>query len=153
MDNGEDSCSLYEEFEARERAALPKGKPVIRRSKEYPTTRTFMGSGQSGCCFCKGEDHGPVNCKRFATVEERKHIIREQGRSFVCLRPGQVSRNCRSAKCGNCNKQHHTSVCFKSSSTESPVDSIKSSSSTDVAIRNSSNRGLNPETPPFSHIA
>ena len=110
MDNGEDSCSLYEEFEACERAALPKGKPVIRRSKEYPTTRTFMGSGQSGCCFCKGEDNGPVNCKRFATVEERKHIIREQDRSFVCLRPGHVSRNCRSAKCGNCNKRHHTSV-------------------------------------------
>ena len=113
-----------------------------------------MGSGQSGCCFCKGEVHGPVNCKRFAKVEECKHIIREQGRCFVCLRPVHISRNCRSsAKCGNCNKRHHTSVCFKSSSTESPVDSIKSSSNTDVTIRNSSNRGLNLETPPFSHIA
>ena len=140
---------FLEELEARERAALPKGKPVIRRSKEYPTTRAFMGSGQSGCCYCKGEDHGPVNCKRFATVDERKRIIREQGRCFVCLRPGHISRNCRSsAKCGNCNKRHHTSVCFKTSGTESPVDSIKSSS-TDVTIRNSTNRGLNPETPPF----
>ena len=63
--------------------------------------------------------------------------------------PGHISHNCRSAKCGNCNKRHHTSVCFKSSSTESPVDSIKSSSNTDVTIRNSSNRGFNPETPPF----
>ena len=66
---------FLEELEAHERAALPKGKPVVRSSKEYPTTRAFMGSGQSGCCFCKREDHGPVNCKRFATVEERKRII------------------------------------------------------------------------------
>ena len=68
----------------------------------------------------------------------------------MCLKFGHISRNGRSsAKCGNCNKQHHTSVCFKSSSAESPVDSIKSSSNTDVTIRNSSIRGLNPEIPPF----
>ena len=77
---------------------------------------------QSGCCFCKGEDHGPVNYKRFITVEECKCIIKEQGRCFMCLRPGHVSRNCQSsAKCGNCNKRHHISVCIKSSITESPL--------------------------------
>ena len=85
---------LLEELEARERAALPNGKPVQKRSKDYPTTRTFVGGGQSGVVIAGGEDHGPVNCVRVPLVDDRKRIIREQGRCFVCLRPGHVSRNC-----------------------------------------------------------
>ena len=49
---------LLEELEASEGAAL---LPVQKRSKDYPTTRTFVGGGQSGCCYCRGEYQGPVN--------------------------------------------------------------------------------------------
>ena len=140
---------FLEELEARERAALPKTKPNnnYKRNRDYPTTRTFMGGGHSGCCYCKAEDHGPVNCKRVTAVDDRKRIIREQGRCFICLRPGHISRNCRSSsKCGNCNGRHHTSVCFKA---KPSTDITSTSSSTNSATFSTNASGLNPETPPF----
>ena len=136
---------LLEELEARERAALPKGKPVQKHSKDYPTTRTFVGGGQSGCCYCRGEDHGPVNCVRVPLVDDRKRIIREQGRCFVCLRPGHVSRNCRSSsQCGNCNGRHHTSICLKCNSTKPPIDTQHTPKRMDT-----NSKSLDPKTIPF----
>lgn len=73
-----------------------------------------MGGVESGCCFCKQDNHSPVNCKRVTSVDERKRIIRENGLCFVCLRSGHISRNFRSSyKCDNCSGHQHVSVCWK----------------------------------------
>ena len=51
---------FLEELEARERTAStsPKTKQPhnAKRSKEYPTTRTFMSSGNAGCCIVGKRD-------------------------------------------------------------------------------------------------
>ena len=74
---------FLEELEARERTAStsPKTKEPqnAKRSKEYPTTRTFMSSGNAGCCYCGEEGHTPVHCKKVASIEDRKRYIRENG--------------------------------------------------------------------------
>uniref|UniRef100_A0A1X7SED8 Uncharacterized protein n=1 Tax=Amphimedon queenslandica TaxID=400682 RepID=A0A1X7SED8_AMPQE len=51
---------LLAEVEARERASLPKTKQsgfTPKRGRDFPTTATFTGGSQSGCCFCQQEDH------------------------------------------------------------------------------------------------
>uniref|UniRef100_A0A1X7TGG5 Uncharacterized protein n=1 Tax=Amphimedon queenslandica TaxID=400682 RepID=A0A1X7TGG5_AMPQE len=84
---------LLAEVEARERASLPKTKQsgfTPKRGRDFPTTATFTGGSQSGCCFCQQEDHTPAQCTKVTGVDERKRMIREQGRCFVCLRPGHI---------------------------------------------------------------
>ena len=53
-----------EELEARERASLPKDKPIHRRFRDHPSAKTFVTNGQAGCCYCGDEDHSPIHCKR-----------------------------------------------------------------------------------------
>ena len=124
----------------------PRDRPMQRCSRDYPTARTLVGSGQTGCCYCNNEDHSPVQCKRVVLVEERKRIIRAQGRCFTCLRPGHISSNCRSSyKCGKCSGRHHLSLCMKSNKFKSYSEGIQNSSkSQNVDTSNSSKKGLNP---------
>lgn len=52
------------------------------------------------------------SCKVVTQPEARKQILRKSGRCFVCLRPGHVSRECRSrSRCSKCSRRHHTSIC------------------------------------------
>ena len=143
---------FQEELEARERAAILKNKSreIPKRNKEQPTARTFLGSGNIGCCYCSKEDHAPVNCKTIVSVAQNR-FLRENGRCFVCLRRGHIGRNCRSSvRCGVCKGRHNTSVCFKSKqgcSTDS--SSTPHTEDRPTGSQTPQLRGLNPETPPF----
>ena len=141
---------LLEELEARERASLPKSRDnkqthsAYRRGKDSPTTATFAGGSKSGCCFCQQEDHTPTQCTKVPGMDERKRLIREQGRCFICLRPGHISKHCRSSlKCTNCNGRHHASVCVRNSKPKLGQKPHTHSSSSPVQSE------LNTETPPF----
>ena len=141
---------LLEELEARERASLPKSRDnkqthsPYRRGKDSPTTATFAGGSKSGCCFCQQEDHTPTQCTKVPGMDERKRLIREQGRCFICLRPGHISKHCRSSlKCTNCNGRHHSSVCMRNSKPKLGQKRHTHSSSSPVQSE------LNVETPPF----
>uniref|UniRef100_A0A1X7SZU3 CCHC-type domain-containing protein n=1 Tax=Amphimedon queenslandica TaxID=400682 RepID=A0A1X7SZU3_AMPQE len=79
-------------------------------------------------------------------MDERKRLIREQGRCFLCLRPGHISKHCRSSlKCTNCNGRHHASVCMRNSKPKVGQKPPTPSSSSPVQSE------LNPETLPFEN--
>ena len=157
---------FLEELEARERVNSIKSKRSQssqqthpRRNRDYPTTRTFVGGVESGCCFCKQDNHSPVNCKRVTSVDERKRIIRENGLCFVCLRSGHISRNCRSfSNCDNCSGNHHVSVCWKGGKNRRfvtggtrPQSEVANPKLSSKPNESSVTRftGLNPESPAF----
>uniref|UniRef100_A0A1X7URT2 CCHC-type domain-containing protein n=1 Tax=Amphimedon queenslandica TaxID=400682 RepID=A0A1X7URT2_AMPQE len=73
-------------------------------------------------------------------------MIREQGKCFVCLRPGHISKHCRSSmSCATCRGRHHSSVCMRNSK---PISGQRPPTARDGASTHLS-KGLNPETPPF----
>ena len=109
---------LGEELEARERTATPRNDrvslaPVKGASK--PTTAALLSSNRADtrvtCCYCQGE-HTADSCQRVGSAKERKQLLRNSGRCFVCLRRGHVGRNCRSrVRCHSCGGKHHTTIC------------------------------------------
>ena len=105
---------FLEELEARERVNSTKSKRSQSSQQTHPRRNRLShnwGGVESGCCFCKQDNHSPVNCKRITSVDERKCIIKENGLCFVCLHSGHISRNCRSSKFDNCSENHRVSVC------------------------------------------
>ena len=76
-----------------------------------------LPSGNSkglSCLFCK-EEHRASECKNVTSVEDRKAILKKQGRCFVCLRrSGHIAQNCTSRiQCMECKGRHHLAVCEK----------------------------------------
>ena len=64
------------------------------------------------CIYCKGE-HYSASCSKVENINERKQILKTQGRCFLCLRPNHRVRNCNytTRNCRRCNKRHHQSIC------------------------------------------
>ena len=72
------------ELEVRERTALPnkhkqnlQSHSTHRRGRDFPTTRTFVSGGESGCCYCGEEHHASAQCRKVSSIEARKRKIRE----------------------------------------------------------------------------
>ena len=67
------------------------------------------------CNFCSG-DHWNDNCPTYATVEERKQILKRLGCCYVCLKRGHRAFECLTKKTFYfCKKEtyHHTSICHQ----------------------------------------
>lgn len=113
----------------------------------------MMNASSNTCCYCGHEGHTPASCRSVASLEERKCVIKEGGRCFVCLRRGHISKDCRSGiKCNNCSGRHHVSICHKTDKTRPPNnDKNDTSGNTDssVSTGHSATRDLNAETPAF----
>ena len=71
-------------------------------------------TGKSVCVYCK-RSHSPNKCNIITDYSARKNILRQQARRFLCLKSGNVLRNCRNTgyKCLNCQGRHHISICEK----------------------------------------
>ena len=84
------------------------------------------------------------------SIEERRRILRDNGRCFVCLKRGHIVQNCRSkSKCSTCNGRHHRSLCQKAASdttTTSPVTTSANNPSASTVT----NSQMNPAAPVFS---
>lgn len=108
---------LLDELQARERAAASDLEVVKsrERSAKYPSTAAALlagGSGVSPSCYYCQQSHLASACKNVVSVEDRKRILREAGRCFVCLRRGHVVRQCTSrGRCPHCRGRHHGSIC------------------------------------------
>ena len=109
---------LHEEVRARERASggdTPpvKGRDREKSGKEPPTNAAlFGGSGLTPTCYYCGQQHLAQACKNVESVDERKRILREAGRCYMCLRRGHMVRQCSSkARCPHCRGRHHGSIC------------------------------------------
>ena len=79
------------------------------------TATLFAGSNEKdyipNCLFCN-KRHFSVGCTTVRDPFERKKILRQRRRCFVCLKSGHESRQCVSqTKCHNCHNRHHTAIC------------------------------------------
>ena len=106
------------ELSARERSAgvattsLPTPRPKTGRNT--PAT-LVSGSPPVNCVYCN-QPHFSDQCEKVKTPADRRQILRDTGRCFVCLRRRHVSRDCRSSiRCSRCNGRHHTSLCASTS--------------------------------------
>ena len=120
-----DMETLLETFEqelvARERADT-SGQPPTRRNQthSHSSTSAFLATTPSSpiCAFCE-QSHSPTSCTVVTGVEAHKKILRNSGRCFNCLRKNHLFRNCRSkSSCRNCHGKHHTSICWKATSSD-----------------------------------
>ena len=67
------------------------------------------------CNFCGG-DHWNDNCPDYATVEERKQVLKRLGSCFVCLKRGHRAFECfNKLTCYFCKREnhHHRSLCYQ----------------------------------------
>lgn len=125
--------SLKKEVEIRERCENTKLPVKSSPSQVRPTTATFMSGTLNknytttrNCIYC-GQNHFSNLCQTVTDINERKNIIKRDGRCFVCLGTKHIASNCTSQwKCKYCGKRHHFSICvknnkniFKSSETSS----------------------------------
>lgn len=66
------------------------------------------------CIFCGG-NHFNDCCSEFADIYKRKKQLQKEGRCFICLRGGHISKECPNAQlkaCYHCGKTgHHRSIC------------------------------------------
>ena len=73
---------------------------------------TDVNTGKTHCTFCKG-NYNTVECHVVTDVQERKKVLRNTGRCFLCLRKaGHLARDCDSCiKCFRCRGHHHVALC------------------------------------------
>ena len=108
---------LLSELRARERATVSdipsvKGRERIGRPHSTAAALLTGGKGTTPTCYYCQQVHLSHTCKNVVTVEERKRIIRETGRCFVCLRKGHIFCQCTSkSRCPHCYGRHHGSIC------------------------------------------
>ena len=112
--------AVKSEVEARERSGI---QPTIEKtpprrltfhtgSNNATASALFSGEGKFSCLFCRG-NHRASECHVVTNIEERKGILKKQGRYFICLRrAGHLARNCNSKiQCLGCQRRHHLAVC------------------------------------------
>ena len=92
-----------------------------RSSAEVLTANSQRGSQQEGqikalpCIFCEG-NHFNVMCDQFTTLTERKQILSQQRRCFICLKVGHVLKDYTSPQkkvCCHCGRigNHNRCLC------------------------------------------
>ena len=74
--------------------------------------------------FCKG-NHRASECQVVTNIDERREILKKQGRCFNCLRHGgHLARNCDTKiQCFKCSGRHHLAVCNSSMADSSNIPS------------------------------
>ena len=113
------------ELSARERSVgvattsmlIPRNKP----GRQPPPTATTLVNGSPSviCVYCN-QPHLTESCDKVKTSEDRRQILRDSGRCFLCLCHHHLSRDCRShQKCPKCKGRHHVSLCTSTDPAES----------------------------------
>ncbi|XP_052565835.1 uncharacterized protein LOC120412439 [Culex pipiens pallens] len=142
--------------------SLPKKKAdskVVRqnqvRSKPAVVKASYNTAQESGgpCCACSGT-HFLHQCKSFQqrTVSDREALLRTNSLCRNCLKSGHLAKDCSSRfSCRNCNKRHHTLLCFKSGkdkgSAQYKRDNSKAATDESQASGHSSSSTSNQVTP------
>ena len=72
--------------------------------------------------FCKG-NHRASECQVVTNIDERREILKKQGRCFNCLRRGgHLALNCDTKiQCFKCSGRHHLAVCNSSMADSSNI--------------------------------
>ena len=112
---------LRVEVETRERcgiSAISESKKPAYYSSNYTKHQatgsvlmTAEGGKKPNCTYCQSK-HPSVDCHILTDVNARKHILRKNGRCYVCLRKNHIASRCTSAgKCYKCSGRHHVTIC------------------------------------------
>ena len=91
-------------------AGLDKPRKYVIVNMTYPAKKTIS------CPFCNG-NHGPNECTKISTVEQRLSIVKNQRLCYNC----QVSQ-CRSRARCMCHRKHHASIYSQPSSSPTPEE-------------------------------
>ena len=107
--------------------------------------------------------HTPLIPAKLSFVEDRRSVLQEHGRCFVCLKRGHMSHQYRSnSRCQDCRGQHHLSICAKKTESERQPSPTSQSSAGDTTSRssrtlahpttttNTQSPTMNPTAPPFN---
>ena len=92
---------LLHELQARERSMAGEFVPMKTREKtgRSPNTAAALLTGGSGTTptryYCQ-QAHLSHACRNVTSVNERKRLLQEAGRCFVCLRRGHIVCQCTS---------------------------------------------------------
>ena len=125
-------------------------KPVYNRTAPSTASALLSSSNRKSysCTFCGGS-HSTAECNVVTDIQERKNILKRQGRCFLCLRRGgHLAKNCSSnIKCFNCNLNHHVALCHKK---YSGISEVKLPQVGSVSI---SRHKAEPETVPTENTA
>ena len=113
---------LKQEIEAREKCSPVRREPSRHVQDNYATgAALFSGArfkqSSQHCTFCHG-NHVTAGCHVVTNIQERRNILRRNGRCFLCLRKsGHLAKDCdASIKCFNCRGNHHVALCDKGKS-------------------------------------
>ena len=92
-----------------------------RPSADLLTANSQRGSQQEGqikaslqFIFCKGNQFNDM-CDKFTTLTERKQILSQQRRCFICLKVGHVLKDCPSSQkkvCCHCVRKGYHNRCL-----------------------------------------
>ena len=93
-------------------------------------------------------------------MDNRRKILRTTGGCFLCLRRGQIPRECRSRnRCRVCKNRYHCSICqmdttLDKASTLTPASKFENSAQTTTHLLTSvrTNTQLDPKAPPFQSL-
>ena len=101
-----------QELHARERCSSATVKTAEKQILDESTTSSFVvGHDNVSCVYCLGQ-HASSKCTKITSVEAKRDLLRKFTRCFVCLKKGNVSKNCDSKyKCNKCSSRHHISIC------------------------------------------
>ena len=83
---------------------------------DVPSQGKKIREATQSCIYCKG-NHFNDSCKQYTdvSVSTRKKQLQKQGRCFICLRTGHVSKECSTSfkPCYYCKRvgHHHRSIC------------------------------------------
>ena len=89
----------------------------ISPAEEWESSHRHVKSSQAhervrGCVYCSGNDHTPQDCRKVATLNERKRILSSKRLCFDCAAGRHRAGDCRSRSvCAKCGQRHHTSIC------------------------------------------
>ena len=83
--------SVKFEVEARERCNVRPSAEKSPVKKPYTTGSALLSGNRAefNCLFCKG-NHRAAECRVVTNIDQRRAILRKQGRCFICLRRGRT---------------------------------------------------------------
>ena len=140
---------INEEVQARERC-FSSSMIQNEQSRNHGNHKPRIGSADcllnvnksSGCVFCH-ENHSPSRCNNVTNCRTRVNILKKEGRCFLCLQHGHITKNCLSNyTCNRCGKQHHISLCMKEKYKEQGDSEENPSQTNAYCVKEENNGGI-----------
>ena len=112
-------------------AYAPRAQVGNRGNVKDPSTASALFTAQGDMkgrmqfVYC-GEHHYSASCIKVKNIDERKGILRRDGRCFVCLQRGHRAKECNKANnCRKCHGSHRQFICSiqsKNENKDKPAD-------------------------------